>query len=107
MRNLILLTVCCLFLSLTVQGQWQPTEGPYGGTANVFSKSPSHLYVGTISGLYKSGNEGKFWDPVIHNLLDNKNILALLSMNDTLFAGTNQGLFRSTDNAGTWEGLTN
>ena len=51
--------------------------------------------------------KGNSWKPVDNNLLDNTNIQALLSLNDTLFVGSNQGLFRSDKHTENWKELTN
>ncbi|MDZ7318955.1 MAG: choice-of-anchor D domain-containing protein, partial [candidate division KSB1 bacterium] len=66
------------------------------------------IYVGLKGGgIYKSTNGGDFWSEHNNGLL-NKDILSLAihpTNSQILYAGTEQGLFRSNDGANSWERL--
>jgi photosystem II stability/assembly factor-like uncharacterized protein len=97
-------------------GQWVQTKGPYSGNILCVAVSTdgaggTNLFVGTLrDGLYLSTNTAATWTPVNLDPL-NKDVLSLAAIPDgaggtTVLASTSGrlggGLFRSTDNGGTW-----
>jgi len=72
--------------------------------------SPTTIFVGTDSGLLKSVDAGKNWQPIDPNAsgLMSQFIFALLfdpAAPGTMYAGTANGFFSSTDGGTTWVGL--
>ncbi|MEW5854362.1 MAG: hypothetical protein AB2A00_36645 [Myxococcota bacterium] len=60
------------------------------------------LWVGTVSGMYASTDGGDSVSPKNVGLPANVDVLALTRADNTLIAGTNLGVYVSTDNADTW-----
>lgn len=88
-----------LFLSAVLHlyshGQWLQTNGPYGGSVQSFVASETHLFSGTNRGLFRSGNNGTDWTPVVE--LSSRNIVAMTTTQNEILAGTEVGIFRSAD----------
>ena len=86
----------------------QPTNlitlasGLFGYEAYSFEKFRNILYVGTADGIYTSTNDGSNWT---YKYLKGKIVYKLKVCRDTLFAGTDQGLFYSP-NGTTWGSTT-
>ena len=66
----------------------------------------STLFAGTpadASGIYRSTNGGKNWDPAATGLPGGKTIRSLISLGAYVFAGTEgDGIYRSSDHGNTW-----
>jgi photosystem II stability/assembly factor-like uncharacterized protein len=66
----------------------------------------SILFAGTpadASGIYRSTNGGKSWDPAAAGLPGGKTIRSLISFGAYIFAGTEgDGIYRSSDHGNTW-----
>jgi hypothetical protein len=89
-------------------GSWQlltPSGGILTGkiiTAITIASWGGNLYVGTNSnGVYKF--DGSFWSPS-NTGIENKQITCLLRSenNSNIYAGTNDGFYKSTNNGATW-----
>ncbi|HUL60115.1 MAG TPA: hypothetical protein VLU43_12605 [Anaeromyxobacteraceae bacterium] len=81
--------------------------GPEGGTVFALAVEPrtGAAYAGK-DGVWKTTN-GKPWAPASAGLTGTVRALAVSpSSPGTIFAGTGDGLFRSTDGAATWERLS-
>lgn len=64
------------------------------------SSSGSYIYAGTqVSGVYTSTNGGANWT----QSLNGKNIFALTSTGNSVYAGCDSGVFVSNNNAADWE----
>lgn len=61
------------------------------------------LYLGLVDGVFRSTDTGKSWTPINDNLGDRK-IRAITVVENTLFVGTDSGLYRR--NAQDWEELS-
>ncbi len=67
------------------------------------SQAPIAMYLALLDkGVFRSTDAGKQWIP-INNGLTGKRIYALTAVENTVFAGTNRGLYRL--NAGAWDQL--
>lgn len=87
-------------------------EHIYFASIAIDPATPTTVYLGTWSGLFKSEDSGETWNPaesgIVEGRLDNtsaKAIFAIMidpSTPSTLYAGTNSGLYKSTDGGGNW-----
>ena len=117
--------VFCLFTSTNrLHAQWIQTNGPYGGLVSSLAVSGTNLFAGTLGGgVFLSTNNGTSWTAastgltsVVGDFDPATDVRALaVSPNGTggtnLFAGTDGGVFLSTNNGTSWTaastGLTN
>ncbi len=84
-------------VAMTVTIQWKPTARIEGGWIPAMLTNGSNVYAGTLGGgIYRSNNQGLTWTAFNTGLAD-LNINDLAAIGTTLFAGTYQGAFRSTD----------
>lgn len=73
------------------------TDGIHGAGSDI------SIYLALANGIYRSEDAGKSWLPLRAGLVGRK-IRGLAAVENTVFAGTNDGLYRL--NAGTWERLS-
>ena len=67
------------------------------------SQAPIAMYLALLDkGIFRSTDAGKQWIPINNGLTD-KRIYAMAAVGNTVFAGTNRGLYRL--NAGVWDQL--
>ena len=89
-------------------GDFLPRGYPTGlvitnGTQERDSQASIAMYLALLDkGIFRSTNAGKQWTPLNDGLTDKK-IYAIAAVENTLFAGTNRGLYRL--NSGVWEQL--
>ncbi|MDE0017418.1 MAG: hypothetical protein OXU51_14635, partial [Candidatus Poribacteria bacterium] len=89
-------------------GDFLPRGYPTGlvitdGAQGQDSQAPIAMYLALLDkGVFRSTDAGKQWIP-IKNGLTGKRIYALTAVENTMFAGTNRGLYRL--NSGVWEQL--
>ncbi len=119
MKKLLTITIltCIVFNECPLQAQWVETNGPTGGFVNCLwfmpkSTGDTDLFAGTNSGVFRSYDNGQSWKeantgitPIIDlaGVFEPPPILALASIGDTLFAGTNgAGVFVSIDSGTSW-----
>jgi ligand-binding sensor domain-containing protein len=106
-----IITIICLFLSLTSYAQWSPTNGPFGGSPYCLLYKNSSLFAGTDCGVFVSSNDGEVWERRANGLTDCTPVVALVEFNNNILAGTNNGVYLSSDNGLNWNssssGLTN
>ena len=91
---------------------WTQTGGPYGGTIMSLHATPEGiLFAGTNrGGIFRSTDGGDTWVSANEGLRVYENnmlpvIFALTQKENTLYAGTNDGLFYSVDNGASWQQL--
>lgn len=73
------------------------------GSQEQDSQAPITMYLALLDkGIFQSTDAGKQWIP-INNGLTGKKIYAMAAVENTMFAGTNRGLYRL--NSGVWEQL--
>lgn len=88
-----------LLLSHAAYSQWQKIDSPKGIQVNNFYNSGDALYACSAQGVYQLN--GSQWAKLSENL--NFNVTSLVKLNNYLFAGiSNDGIYRSNDNGGTW-----
>jgi len=115
MKKILLAFVFILFTNFIIIPQicfsqssfWVQTNGPESGSIRCFVKSASNKwYAGTNgNGIYFSTNEGANWIVSNSGLTNAKiNNMAIDSSN-SIYAGTERGLFRSTDNGSNWTNI--
>lgn len=80
--------------------------GPYGGAVSALAAAPDVVYAGTITGsLFRSADQGRSWS---FAGLSVQQIFALAvdrKAPDTVYAGTESGLFKTTDGGASWIGM--
>ena len=89
MKKLLLLifTVHCSLFTVHCFGEWQQTNGPYGGVFNTIAVSGANVFAGTEFGMFLSTNNGTSWN-VVSNGLPNINIASIAISGGNIFAGT-------------------
>ena len=91
--------------------QWRQTSGPEGASVISMLSVGQNLYAGTtVSGVFRSTNQGESWTPINEGLLS-PSIQSLAAVGTNIFAATvGGGVFLSTDQGESWqavnEGLT-
>src|SRR5215831_14755970 len=90
----LFLLVC--FFRFPVSAQWTQTSGPPGMNVKTFYQSGKTLYAGTESkGVFKSKDHGLTWSSS-NKGLENTTVYSLISDGTFLYAGTDNGVFRSS-----------
>lgn len=79
-----------------VDSQWARSQ------VNDIETSATHIFVGTESGLFISGDEGQTWTSAGAGLPIETHILSLAAIGSSLFVGTETGVSLSTDNGESW-----
>ncbi|MDD3638388.1 MAG: hypothetical protein PHN50_12410, partial [Bacteroidales bacterium] len=85
--------LACMLLVLhigSLNAQWVPANGPYGGTTNCIVANDTDAFAGTYGGVFRSTDNGESWTAV-NNGLTNKAIYALVMSGSNIFAGTGGG----------------
>ncbi|HRE56462.1 MAG TPA: hypothetical protein PLW09_01465 [Candidatus Kapabacteria bacterium] len=104
MRFCILVFIVVLFAHFSLFAQWTKIQGIYGGNVSCMVSQENFLFVGTSGdGMYRSSNKGKNWEKAG---LEYSTIISLVSDSEYLYAGTKNGVFRSSDKGLTW-GIAN
>ena len=67
------------------------------------AQSEMTIYLARTNGVFRTDNAGKSWTPLSEGLTDRK-IRVIAAIENTLFAGTDKGLYRL--NSDTWEQLS-
>ena len=73
------------------------TDETPGAQANIT------MYLGLIDGVFRSVDAGKSWTSLTDENLTDRKIQAIAAIEDTLFVGTDKGLYRHS--SGSWEQL--
>ena len=103
-----LLTVILLGLAASapaVQTNVWTSNGPKGALVKALAVSATNIYAGTAgAGVYLSTDDGQTWVPKLTGLSSlNINALAFSPSNaNTVLAGTQKGLYRSTTSGTSW-----
>ena len=92
--------------TLALNGEWRPTNGPFGGRISKLLHSGGSIIAGTYDrGVFRSTNNGETWTGINNGNL-NVTVYALASHNGYLFAG-GYGVDISNDNGQTWTQVNN
>jgi len=83
--------------------QWVQCNGPWQGNVNSFTNTATAVFAGTAGdGIYTSTDDGIKWKPAVLVGLSNSNVRCFLWSGTNLFAGTDGGVFLSTNNGSSW-----
>ncbi len=111
MKLLTTILVCLLF-TFNIYSQWQPSNGPEGGTITGFMEKGNYIF--TTEGdyhsgaVYRSSDNGGSWEFVSEGLPIESSITSPVSNQSYIFIGTKSlGVFRSSDLGLTWEQVSN
>lgn len=92
---------------------WTQTNGPYGGEIRAFHATPEGvIFTGTAgAGIFRSTDGGDFWTPVNTGLSYHKGegfmpVNAFVHKGNSLYAGTSDGLYVSTNRGESWRRMT-
>lgn len=103
-----LLVIAHLMWIATCSGQWEQTDGPYGGLMSAPVQVGNDLFVGTWGGgVLRSTNNGVHWEAVntgLSNLAD-LSTARMSVFNGVIYAATDGGMFSSVDQGGSWTQL--
>lgn len=93
---------------------WVQTNGPYGGEIlTIYAAPKGVLFAGTEGGgIFRSTDRGNSWTPINTGLLYEPGegftgVTALVQKGGTLYAGTRDTLYASTDGGNTWHRVPN
>ena len=97
-----LLLVFFALINISAFAQWTSTNGLFSGEVHSVIKSNNEIIVGTKQ-IYKSADNGKTWF-VSNNGISGSatRISTLIKISTYLVAGTDAGVFYSTDNGNNW-----
>ena len=98
------LVALVLFCSILLNAQWQPLNGPFGGTVECFLVKDQLVFVAMQGhGVFRSSDNGNNWTPV-NNGLVTSSITSLAYYGSKIYAVSAQpgGLFVSNDNGNSW-----
>lgn len=105
MKTYLLAILVCTFSITHAQSQWERTNTPYGGkVTSVNSSASGNLYATTVTGLYKSENDGLNWESI-----DMPFKWPMLAVDNAgnLFVSSDSVIMKSADGGVTWtESLT-
>jgi hypothetical protein len=108
----IFLFVIAFFISFSFsaiaqfEGEWEQTNGPLGGSVKTMAVDGDNIYAGIENtewdhnGIFLSTDLGNSWKHI--GLLEYK-INSIAIFNHIVFAGTDEGLFISSDNGENWQ----
>jgi photosystem II stability/assembly factor-like uncharacterized protein len=95
---------CCFSLIVSTDGgaTWGLVGSKVEGTFNTLAVDPAtgRLFLGTSSGLFRSGNGGQSWALV--GTLPKGGVTAIMIGSDSITVGADSGVFRTTDAMVTW-----
>jgi photosystem II stability/assembly factor-like uncharacterized protein len=112
MRRLSIVLAMSILCSFTAMAQWVQTNGPYGGSIQCLAVNGNSLMAGTEGfGAFLSTDYGETWSTFLPTNLTPgpcgytiRSLAALTDSEGTVaFAGTDWGIFASTDNGASWQ----
>jgi photosystem II stability/assembly factor-like uncharacterized protein len=86
---------------------WQSADSDATGDLNYaqvtsFEKKDNTIYAATSAGIYKSTNEGSFWEKIANGLPSGTGVFTVAAAGGNLIIGTYNGIYYSTDNGNDW-----
>jgi len=93
-----------IFVSMNNGANWALADSTFR-SAQVFTALGSSIFAGTHydnNSIYLSIDSGRSWKPSCSGM-NNINVNALAESNNSLFAGTDKGIFRSDDSGVSWK----
>ena len=117
MKKFIFFLVILVAMTISINAQWQQTNGPLGARVTSFAFSGGNIFAATDgAGVFLSTNNGSSWTEInngfIIGLIRGPYINCLAVNGNDIFAGTMEdGVYLSTNNGSSWmpvnTGLTN
>ena len=105
MKIRILTLVGFLFIATSsLDAQWVPTAGPYGGTVTAMAALGTNVYAGTTSGIFRSTDSGASWANVTSGL-GSVTITNFAMLDSDIFAAAQTTILRSTDQGRSWRSI--
>jgi hypothetical protein len=102
----LLIVTIFSFTTNNCNAQWVFSNGPYSGDGRCFLVTPSVVHAGTNGhGTLYSPDNGIHWYSSGNVGLTNQNVNCFIQIGANFFAGTNGGVFLSTNSGGSWFGV--
>jgi len=100
MKKIFLLFLVLIHVGI-VNAQWQPTNGPEGGSITCLSTNGNSIYAG-CHGLHTSTDNGNSWTQLgLANLWIN----CIVFDGGNIYAGTNSGIYVSGNSGASWNSI--
>jgi len=84
---------------------WSPITIPYGPQAILMTSDTRILYAAGSGFMFSTTNSGQSWTAIPNAMWDNRRIFAVPGQS-AIFLGTDQGLYRTSNNGNTWTDLS-
>lgn len=102
MKKYFLLISFCLQLLPVMYAQWEPCNGPYGGSVKGLIIKDQNIFAVTMQqGIFTSTNNGSTWSER-NNGVTSPNGTCITVKGNRLYLGTQAGFFISDDKGNTW-----
>jgi len=99
---LLTIIILCPQLSTSQIIQWEQEEGMWRYDIKCMTYNGSTIFAGTApNGIIRSTDGGVSWERAINGLAERR-VNDIASIGSSIFVATQEGIFRSTDNGGTW-----
>ncbi len=98
-RFRIVLAIIALSFAAPCSGQW--VQCNVSGIVNAFTANGNDLFVATVTGIFRSTDDGLSWQATDSGL-GNTGCGALVSFGTKVLTATNSGLYQSTDDGIDW-----
>ena len=83
--------------------QWTQTNGPHGGNVfDLFATSEKTLYAAAPTGIYRLAPDATAWTRINTSIPSGRFRMPMTEHGDTLYIGSTDEIFTSTDNGETW-----
>lgn len=118
LRSSLMATAAFLVCTTTAECRWAQVSGPWGGAITAFAWTAygnvPDLFAGTFNGnVFRSSDDGASWEEADRGLSPGFSLINRLGLrclavvpgvsgNDGIMAGTNSGLFLSSDGGRSW-----
>lgn len=105
--KLFLLIIISFAINISVQAQWHPLSGIYGGRVDYFCRNTNYIFAASWgNGVFRSSDNGSTWEEV-NTGITSYYVNAISASDQVLLVGTGSGLFRSTDDGASWNNVNN
>ena len=109
MKKFIFFLVILVAMTISINAQWQQTNGPLGARVTSFAFSGGNIFAATDgAGVFLSTNNGSSWT-AMNNGLNVLFIESLVVSGNNVFASTLEigGVYLSTNNGVSWTSMNN
>jgi photosystem II stability/assembly factor-like uncharacterized protein len=102
-RMSFILATLLLLNSVSFSQSWVQTRGPGGGKVVSFIEKNGTLLATTLSGIFRSTNNGDTWARSMQGIADGVFVQTFAATPGYIYAGSlSDGLYKSADNGLTW-----